>query len=171
MKISGTVHLNSGSENRYQFIYGSMYDGAFVSLYAKFTLNKNKLSGLSLMCHNYSEQNYLINNATLASSHEKKNGGEVETNESNVVDINCLTLIVDLIKDKGEKEVDVDTHNVQLESNSYFEVLRKEDEGGRLEKMGLKSILECREFPITINKEGNMSPGKMCPRGYSAIIL
>ncbi len=168
MKISGTVHFNEASSDRHQFIYGSLFNGNFVSLYGKFTIENGKLKALSILCHDYSKNNYLINDAFLEPSYNERSGDEVVLDEV-ATKINCITLKVDLVKNSGVPVFRVPTNDIAIPNDSYFEVRRKDDQWGGITEENLKFLTECVE--IKSDKKGLASPGKICPRAYSKIIL
>ncbi|WP_415375435.1 hypothetical protein [Patiriisocius sp. Uisw_017] len=169
MKISGTVHLSEASNDRLQFIYGSMYNNQFVGLYGNFTVKNGILKKLSLFAINYSKQkNCLIKNASLNNFH-MEHGNDVRTIRSEAVDINCLTLTVEIVENLDKPDYDIDNLNIKLQANSFLRVLRETDDGTRTNEVKNQFTTEC--VAVIDNKEGLAAPGYICPRGYSKIIL
>lgn len=165
MTLTGTVHLNEASNNRHQFVYGTLHSKTFVGLFAKFTITNRKLTEISLVPITYNNSGkLLIESATLDSSLNRRSGRDIVEAGRTPTPIDCLTLTVTISKN-GKSELTLKNLSVDLQADTYFEVLRDGDDGSKLEPEHPNFLTEC----IEVDKEG--SPGRICPRGYSKIIL
>lgn len=166
MTFTGTVHLNENSNNRHQFVYGTLYNKAFVGLFSKFTISNGKLIEISLVPITYNGTSKLmIESAKLSPNLTRRGGIDIVEVGRIPSPIDCLTLTVK-VGLAGIPEFIIKDLNVAVKAETYFEVLRDGDAGDVLESGHPRFSTECLEH---INIEGN--PGRICPRGYSKIIL
>jgi hypothetical protein len=166
MIFTGTVYLNEESNNRHQFVYGTLYGKTFVGLFAKFTISNSKLIEVSLVPITYNGKSKLmVESAQLIPGLNRRSGIDIVEIGRTPTPINCLTLTVK-VSLQGIPEFIIKNLSIDLQAETYFEVLREGDEGSLLESGHPKFSTECLEYK---DKEGN--PGRICPRGYSKIIL
>lgn len=166
MTFTGTVHLNEKSNDRHQFIYGTLYNKTFVGLFSKFTISKGKLTKISIVPITYNNSSKLmIESAKISPILNRRSGGDIVEAGQTPTPIDCLTLTVKVAQ-KGMLEFVIKDLSIDLQAETYFEVLREGDEGALLEPEHPKFSTECIEY---VDKED--SPGLICPRGYSKIIL
>lgn len=184
--LAGSIALMPEANEQFQIIYGSFYGDDFVSLYAKFNVDKNKkITKVELRVINYTDSEYKpyqIKNAKFIEVKKgdyfgKKKCPEISLNTT--VSINCLTLEVDIVAETGlgrtswgareeAYSIEMPEINISPDKNSYLEVVRPTDELGQ-SPQNLLNLKKCQD----LNKTGiyEAAPGLICPRGYSRIFI
>lgn len=183
MTLSGTIQLNSEVKDRYQFIYASMYNNNFITVYSQFITESNKLKKFSLLLINHTKktQSY-ITKASLFNTPIIKQIRDINAYSNTTVAINCLTLTMCLDEtQKTKKTIEVEIPvNLNQEgirnniNNTYLEVLRCDDENILEENFDSKKLVDCvfnDEIKNTTESESFIGPAKICPRGYSKILF
>lgn len=167
MTISGTIYLNEKTNQHYQFIYATIYEGNFIGLYANFNVENNVLFQVDLKLINYTNKDiFSLKDAKLASQLVDRNSRNIELESPTNEKIKCLSLSVDIAKsDALTDKLSIET-NLKLENlkNNYLQVLRKDDDGTDKENQILQ-IDDCKQ-DIHIAAPA----GKLCPRGYNYMI-
>lgn len=164
MIISGTIFLNEKANKNYQFIYGSMYDGNFLGLYANFIIKKTILTAINLKLINYTQKDiFSIKSAEIASDLEEKSSRNTQLDSKTSSTIKCLSLTVDIAKSDVLNDAFTLKANHKLDSleNNFLEVLRDGDDG--TDKNQNIQVDDCKE-------DLKSAPGRICPRAYNFIV-
>lgn len=167
MELSGTVHLNEKSNNRYQFIYSSIQDNTVFGIYAKFLMKSNRIEAIHFRSINYNTNSRLgISNVILTPYHVITDTDNGSFNRR-AISINCITLTITLNQlNPGEKPFEkLENVNIITQEDAYLRVLNSENVS--------KSISECEDslMPTSESSFEKIAPGGICPRGYSKIII
>ena len=199
MTLSGTFHLSESANDRYQFIYSTLYNGDSESIYANLQIEDNLVKGISLLLVNYNQgTEEFITDFEISVSNGKtqepgpfnliesrRTGRDVTPDHRQITPIKCITLIVDLTKNlrvanssanvanqqrQVSRHYDISylKHRIAQGEKIYLEVMRSTDEVDEKEDYSPKYITKC----FKQKGKGILdSPGKICPRGYSLIVI
>jgi len=175
MELSGTVHLNEASNNRYQFIYGSLKDATFFGVYAKFTVEKKTIKKVEVRSVNYNVNSRLGIKNMSVNPITTRTGKDHGARNSPTISFDCIGITLDLqTLDIGESPFrEQDNLNIPLAEDLFLEVVRNPDPKDADNSSKEDKIEECKDsfLPTGEKMVEIIAPGGICPRGYSKIIL